>query len=102
MNRHSTLLALTIFGLLNTAYAEESASEKSPENVSEDSADAGIALDSVTIYAAPIEEAFQKTKDVRKELGMAIDGADLLKQTPGISLIRQGGTASDPLLRGLG
>ncbi|MCK5898324.1 MAG: TonB-dependent receptor [Methylococcales bacterium] len=102
MTRHSTLLALTIFGILNTAYAEESAAEKSTENVSEGSADAGIALDSMTIYAAPIEEAFEKTKDVRKELGMATDGADLLKKTAGVSVIRQGGTASDPMLRGLG
>lgn len=98
MNKHSNILVLTVMLLtsfVQTTYAEEL------ENNTEENSDSDLTLDSMTIYATP-DQAFEKTNYIKENLGMATDGAELLKQTPGISVIRQGGTASDPLLRGLG
>jgi iron complex outermembrane receptor protein len=56
----------------------------------------------MTISSERPQEAFESIDLIKKDLGIATDGADVLKQTPGVSVTRQGGTASDPILRGLG
>ncbi len=61
-----------------------------------------VTLEAMIISSEQRTEAFESIKLIKKDLGIATDGADILKQTPGISVTRQGGTASDPLLRGLG
>jgi iron complex outermembrane receptor protein len=61
-----------------------------------------VTLEAMIISSEQPTDAFESIKLIKKDLGIAIDGADILKQTPGISVTRQGGTASDPLLRGLG
>lgn len=61
-----------------------------------------VTLEKMIIQAGEPVKAFQTSKLIKKNLGSSTDGADLLKQTPGISVTRQGGTASDPVLRGLG
>ncbi len=98
MNKHVNILVRTVIlsiSLVHMTYAEEL------EEDTEENSDSDLTLDSMTIYATP-DQAFEKTDYIKENLGMATDGAELLKQTPGISVIRQGGTASDPLLRGLG
>ena len=61
-----------------------------------------VHLDTMTISSEVPEMPVFSTVNIKANLGAVNDGAELLKQTPGISLIRQGGTASDPLYRGLG
>ena len=83
-------LALFICSTLSTtAYADENLTDK-------------VALEAMVISTDRIEDAFKKTNFIKENLGMSGDGADLLKKSAGISVIRQGGAASDPLLRGLG
>jgi iron complex outermembrane receptor protein len=61
-----------------------------------------VNLEAMTISSERPQEAFESIDLIKKDLGIATDGADVLKQTPGVSVTRQGGTASDPILRGLG
>lgn len=61
-----------------------------------------VTLEAMIISSEQPQEAFKSTELLKKDLGIATDGADVLKQTPGVSVTRQGGTASDPILRGLG
>lgn len=67
-----------------------------------DMTDQQLNLDEMTVRAVSNTESFQNFVNVQSELSNTNDGADILKQTPGISLIRQGGIGSDPVLRGLG
>ncbi|RLA25071.1 MAG: hypothetical protein DRQ62_03655 [Gammaproteobacteria bacterium] len=61
-----------------------------------------VTLEAMIISSEQSPEAFESIKLIQKDLGIATDGADVLKQMPGVSVTRQGGTASDPILRGLG
>jgi iron complex outermembrane receptor protein len=61
-----------------------------------------LTLDAITISAEQPTGPFESSTLIKNSIGIANDGAELLKQSPGVSVIRQGGTASDPLLRGLG
>lgn len=61
-----------------------------------------VTLEAMVISSERPTKAFESIQLIKKDLGIATDGADVLKQTPGISVTRQGGTASDPILRGLG
>ena len=83
-------------GVSSFAYADDQR-----EKIEND--DDKVMLDSMVISADEIvDQPFQKTTLIKENLGMSGDGADLLKKEAGISVIRQGGAASDPLLRGLG
>lgn len=59
-------------------------------------------LEMIHVIADVIDRPFQSTISIKSNLSNPTDGADFLKQMPGITLIRQGGTASDPVFRGLG
>jgi len=61
-----------------------------------------VTLEAMIISSEQSPQAFESIKLIKKDLGIATDGADVLKQMPGVSVTRQGGTASDPILRGLG
>ncbi len=61
-----------------------------------------IEFESMTISGEAADVSFKQVQDVQMDLSTANDGADILKKTPGISLIRQGGIGSDPVMRGLG
>ncbi|GAB4261813.1 MAG: TonB-dependent copper receptor [Methylomicrobium sp.] len=78
--------------------AQESVAEPQPSSNQQEV----MHLEKMNITATAIDEPFQSSVSIRSNLGMANDGAELLKQTPGITLIRQGGTGSDPVFRGLG
>ena len=63
----------------------------------------GIALDQVVITAPRMEEALTVLNDPKapQQPVPANDGAAFLKNIPGFSMIRKGGTDGDPVLRGL-
>ena len=86
-------LAVLISLLSYQAYAEEAAPEHDHS---------AHQLETLTISADMIDSPVKTEYDIKPLLGSANDGADVLKQIPGISLIRQGGMGSDPVLRGLG
>ena len=113
--------ALTIFlasGLISISHADnteehaqttdsqepnnspDQAFDSLPTDVSQDPS--AVTLEAMVISSDQPGQAFESIKLIKKNLGIATDGADILKQTPGISVTRQGGTASDPMLRGLG
>lgn len=102
----TTLLALpfiTSACLYSTAYAEENNDVQSHEARSSEEQDpTAVTLEAMIISSEQSPEAFEEIKLIKKDLGIATDGADVLKQMPGVSVTRQGGTASDPILRGLG
>ncbi len=85
----SCILVVTSF---NTVLAEE----QNP------GIDESVELEKMVISSEPVDVSFESTRSIKSQLGIANDGADFLKKTPGFSTIRQGGAASDPLLRGLG
>ncbi|GFO74687.1 iron complex outermembrane recepter protein [Bathymodiolus platifrons methanotrophic gill symbiont] len=80
--------------------SSEQQSETAQSDVEHDPS--AVTLEAMTISSEQPTQAFESIQLIKKDLGIATDGADVLKQTPGISVTRQGGTASDPLLRGLG
>lgn len=100
--KKNTLTTFVAFPIMLTAclnsavYAAEEISPAEDENSST------FTLETMTISSEQPQEAFESIKLIKKDLGIATDGADVLKQTPGVSVTRQGGTASDPILRGLG
>ena len=67
-----------------------------------ESTNESVTLDAMVISSEAPIQPFSVSKSIKKMLGSSNDGAELLKQTAGVSVSRQGGTASDPLLRGLG
>ena len=64
---------------------------------------AGTVLDHVVVTAPQMEEALVVTSDPKaaRQPVPAHDGADLLKNIPGFSVIRKGGTDGDPVFRGM-
>ena len=101
-----TLLALPLITtacLYSAAYAEEDSHTYDPEEHSSEEQDpTAVTLEAMIISSGQSPKAFEEVKLIKKDLGIATDGADVLKQMPGVSVTRQGGTASDPILRGLG
>ena len=95
------LIAIALYNPGAMIYADE-AINPGNSGTTETSDDSAIQLESMTISTDALDKPFQTQILIKNNLGSATDGADILKQSPGISLIRQGGTASDPLLRGLG
>lgn len=88
------------------SYADEqhnqAIAEQEPLSTTAPNDPSKITLDAMIISSEQATEAFESSELIKKNLGISTDGADLLKQTPGVSVTRQGGTASDPILRGLG
>ncbi len=74
--------------------------QETPPVITEDPS--AVNLEAMIISSDRSPQAFESIKLIKKDLGIATDGADVLKQMPGVSVTRQGGTASDPILRGLG
>lgn len=87
---------ITILSHASQIHADQKHLPSDPED------DSKVTFEKIEVSAEPLSEPFKNTKLIKNNLGLANDGAELLKQSPGISVIRQGGTASDPLLRGLG
>ncbi|NOR81322.1 MAG: TonB-dependent receptor plug domain-containing protein, partial [Methyloprofundus sp.] len=99
----TTLLTLPLISTVffyPVAYAEELPNHE--VHTTEEQDPSAVTLESMVISSGQSPDAFESIKLIKKDLGIATDGADILKQTPGISVTRQGGTASDPILRGLG
>lgn len=90
------LALLLCSGVSNISYADDI------QEIVESDDDNKVTLDSMVISADVVDKPFQKKSFIKENLGMSGDGADLLKKSAGISVIRQGGAASDPVLRGLG
>lgn len=69
----------------------------------DDHADHGPALTPVVITAPLITDPVTVETDPKapRQPVPAADGADLLKNIPGFSVVRKGGTSGDPVLRGL-
>lgn len=107
------LLASSLF---SASYAEEAQDhsehhhaadiqqqDTQPETQSDITPDpSAVTLEAIIISSEQTQQDFESIKLIKKDLGIATDGADVLKQIPGVSVTRQGGTASDPILRGLG
>ncbi|MDP3877252.1 MAG: TonB-dependent receptor [Methylobacter sp.] len=93
-------VSLALMFTLTPALADKPSKDKEQDTETEQ--DDIKNLDTMVIVGEVIDPPFESKTLVRSNLGMANDGAELLKQTPGISLIRQGGTGSDPVFRGLG
>lgn len=93
---------VTVITVNSFAYAEENISHDHESHVHDTEDSSTVTLEAMTISSGQPTEAFKSIKLIKKDLGIATDGADVLKQTPGVSVTRQGGTASDPILRGLG
>jgi len=101
-------LLIASLGFSTHAFAQDTSDSSPPpqeiptEETSGAESSDNLVLDTIEVSTDGLDQPFQKTDYYRDKMGLANDGAELLKQTPGISVIRQGGTASDPLLRGLG
>lgn len=100
----SNILTLALFSGMSGVLIADDQLQQEEEAASSDNDEESekVVLDSMLISASRVDEAFKKTTLIKDKLGTAGDGADFLKKTAGISVIRQGGAASDPLLRGLG
>ena len=62
-----------------------------------------VALDAVVVTAPAMESPLTVSTDPKaaRQPVPAHDGADLLKNIPGFSVIRKGGTDGDPVFRGM-
>lgn len=67
-------------------------------------ADAAFSLEEIVVTAPQVTEPLVIETDPKapRQPVPAADGGGYLKNIPGFSVVRQGGTGSDPLLRGLG
>jgi iron complex outermembrane receptor protein len=92
-----TLLSVTLLALVTAAFA---ARPESP--ASETAKPDAVKLDPVVVTAAQTVAPLTVTKDPHAPAQPvpAHDGADVLKDIPGFSVIRKGGTDGDPVLRG--
>ncbi|NOQ14070.1 MAG: TonB-dependent receptor [Methyloprofundus sp.] len=93
-----TLPIISTLFLSSATYAEE----ETDQTTVHEADPSAITLESMVISSDQVPEAFEEIKLIQEDIGVATDAADILKKIPGISVTRQGGTASDPILRGLG
>jgi iron complex outermembrane receptor protein len=92
------------FAVLIVALRLSSAQAADADSASTPDADSGYTLEEVVVIAPPMLEPLTVTTDPKapRQPVPADDGAGYLKNIPGFSVARQGGTGGDPVLRGLG
>lgn len=100
--RHSPRLGRVAIScaLAATAVAGRAAAEPLPHTP----IPAGLMMDEVVVTAAPTDAPLTVVTDPKapRQPIPPADGAGYLKQIPGFSIVRKGGSGGDPLLRGQG